>query len=245
MTRLSSEAFQAEVVSCDLVAPHVTRLVLVRSDGRPMLFQPGQWLNIFLPTATGELRRAYSIASAPSDSPRFELAVTVVEGGPGSNYLCGLAPGALLRAHGPHGVFTRAPTDPAPALFVGTGTGVTPLRSMLSAALAARSDAPLWLLLGARHDAGLLYRTDFEQWSREHPNVRTFYTLSRPADDWTGLRGYVQVHLPTLWEQLSALGRGEPHLYVCGLECMVSVVRHLARKTMNLPRERVHSERYD
>ena len=53
-----------------------------------------------LPLAGGEIRRAYSIASAPDGTPRFELAVTEVTGGPGSGYLCGLGPGATLRAVG-------------------------------------------------------------------------------------------------------------------------------------------------
>jgi ferredoxin-NADP reductase len=38
---------------------------------------------------------------------------------------------------------------------------------------------------------------------------------------------------------------GDPHVYICGLEKMVSAVRQLARKELFLPRERVHSERYD
>jgi ferredoxin-NADP reductase len=55
----------------------------------------------------------------------------------------------------------------------------------------------------------------------------------------------VQSHVPELWDEMRRLERGEPHLYVCGLERMVSAVRHLVRKEMGVPRERVHSERYD
>ena len=50
---------------------------------------------------------------------------------------------------------------------------------------------------------------------------------------------------PELYDAMRRLEAGEPHIYVCGLERMVSAVRHLARKEMGLPRERVHSERYD
>jgi len=34
-------------------------------------------------------------------------------------------------------------------------------------------------------------------------------------------------------------------VYVCGLERMVGSVRELLRKEMGLPRQQVHSERYD
>ena len=239
------ETFEIEVVTSEMLAPSVRRLVFTRTDGRPLLFKAGQWVNLVLPLPTGEIRRAYSIASAPNETPRFELAVTEVTGGPGSTYLSTLTPGAKLRAIGPQGFFTREPLDASPALFVATGTGVTPLYSMLQNATAAGSTTPLWLLLGVRHASDLLYRAALEALAAANPAVELHFTLSQGEAEWTGRRGYVQTHIPELLEKLGAKGRGEPHVYVCGLERMVSAVRNLVRKEMGLPRERVHSERYD
>ena len=242
---MTPETFDIAIVSTDVLAPSVKSFVFERVDGRPLAFDPGQWLNLLLPLEGGDIRRAYSIASAPNGTPRFELAVTEVTGGPGSGYLCGLGPGARLRAIGPQGFFTRSPTDPNPSLLVATGTGVTPLRSMMHAALAARSEAPLWLLLGVRHTDDILYRAEFEELARAHPNVRVEFTLSQGGPDWQLRRGYVQTHIPELWSELGRLNRLEPHLYVCGLEKMITAVRQLVRKNMGVPRESVHSERYD
>jgi CDP-4-dehydro-6-deoxyglucose reductase len=239
------ETFEAEILSTEVLAPSVRGFTIERKDGRPLSFHPGQWVNLVLPAPTGELRRAYSIASPPDGSPRFEIAVTEVTGGPGSGFLCGLGPGAVLKGIGPQGFFTRDPSDVSPALFVATGTGVTPLRSMLLSAVAAMSRAPLWLLLGVRREEDLLYRSQFESLARDYPNVRAFFTLSQGSPEWGGPRGYVQAHLRELWEKLGALGTGDPHLYVCGLERMVTAVRHLGKSEMGLPRERLHSERYD
>lgn len=239
------ETFDARILGSEFIAPRVKSFTLARQDGRPLAFDPGQWLNLVLPLEAGEIRRAYSIASPPDGTARFELAVTEVLGGPGSGHLFGLLPGETVRAIGPQGFFTRSGGDPSPALFVGTGTGVTPLRSMIGSALAAKSNAPLWLLLGVRHEEDILYRSELEALARTNPNVRVFFTLSRPPRTWTGPQGYVQAHVPALWSELRALGRGDPHLYICGLDQMVSVVRDLARKTMGLARSQVHSERYD
>jgi CDP-4-dehydro-6-deoxyglucose reductase, E3 len=239
------ETFHVRILSTEPIAPRVQSFVLMRSDDRALMFQPGQWLNLFLPLPGGDIKRAYSIASAPDGTPRFELAVTEIVGGPGSGYLCGLGPGAELRANGPLGLFTRAPLDPVPTLFVGTGTGITPLRSMLLAAAGAASTAPLWMLLGVRREVDLLYRTELEELCRRHPNVRVFFTLSQPHDAWAGLEGYVQLHVPKLYEELRRAGGGEPHVYVCGLERMVSAVRSLLRDDMGVARELVHFERYD
>jgi ferredoxin-NADP reductase len=242
---MAVETFDIEIRSTEVLAPSVKAFVFSRVDGKEVTYQPGQWVNLVLPAPDGEIRRAYSIASAPDGSPRFEVAVTEVTGGPGSGYLCGLEPGARLRAIGPQGFFTREPNDPAPALFVATGTGVTPLRSMLQAASRAGLPAPIWLLLGVRHTADLLYRRELESLASSQDHFRVFFTLSQGEPEWTGLRGYVQEHIAELWAELGRLQKGDPHLYVCGLERMITAVRHLVRKEMGVPRERVHSERYD
>jgi ferredoxin-NADP reductase len=240
-----SEPFDARLVASRLLTPFVRELVLEREDGKEFQFDPGQWVNLVLPLPEGEIRRAYSIASAPLGSPRFEVAVTKVASGPGSGYLHELPEGATLRAIGPQGLFTRTQVE-APSLFVATGTGVTPLRSMMQAALRAESNAPLWLLFGARCEDDILYREEFERWAREHPRVRYEITLSQPQASWTGRRGYVQAHVPELLRELSAsVHPSSPHAYVCGLERMVKTVRDICRNDLGLPRQHVHTERYD
>jgi len=239
------ETFDIEIQSTSVLAPSVKSFVFSRLDRKELVYQPGQWINLVLPVPSGEIRRAYSIASAPDGSPNFEVAVTEVTGGPGSGYLCGLGPGATLRAIGPQGFFTRDANERTPALFVATGTGVTPLRSMLQAAARTGLVSPIWLLLGVRRTADLLYRAELEALASSQTNFRVFFTLSQGEPEWTGLRGYVQTHIAELWAELNAIKKGEPHLYVCGLERMTTAVRHLLRKEMGVPRERVHSERYD
>lgn len=246
---IPAEPFDARLVSARLLAPSVRELVFEREGDKPFRFEPGQWVNLILPLPGGEVKRAYSIASPPKEGARrFDIAVTRVTGGAGSQYLHALPEGATLRAIGPQGLFTRRADEEAPSLFVGTGTGVTPLRSMMLAALESGSRAPLWLLFGARHEADVLYRQELEALVREHPNVRYEITLSRPPEGerWSGRSGYVQAHLPELVSALRATTPGvEPRAYVCGLDRMVSSVREHLRGELGFERRRVHTERYD
>jgi CDP-4-dehydro-6-deoxyglucose reductase len=247
----AAQTFDARLVRARSLSPGVRELVFERVDGLPMAFEPGQWVNAILPVAAQgapTIKRSYSIASPPDGTARFEIALTRVKDGPGSAWLCDLEPGAELPFVGPHGFFTRRALEPAPALLVATGTGVTPMRSMLRAAIAAGSRAPLWLLFGVRREEDLVYREELEALAREHDSVRLEPTLSQPGAAWTGRTGYVQAHVRELWQELVARAgqaAGEPHAYICGLERMVGSVRELLRKDLGLARQQVHGERYD
>jgi ferredoxin-NADP reductase len=242
-----SQPFEARLVAAQRLTPSVRELVFERTDGAAFQFDPGQWVNLVLPLPEGEIKRAYSIASAPvAGSPRFELAVTHVEGGPGSQYLHRMNEGETLRAIGPQGLFTRGKDAPLPSLFIATGTGVTPFRSMIQAALASGEKAPLWLLFGARYEEDILYGDELKRAAAEHTEVRYEVTLSKATEGWTGRRGYVQTHASELVRDLRALGGGaDPHVYICGLDRMVSSVKDLLRNELALPRKHVHTERYD
>jgi len=248
---MAPSKFDARLRAARRIAPTVRELVFERSDGQPMTFEPGQWLNVQLPAGHGNGKpvRPYSIASAPDSTSRFELAITRVDGGYASSWLHELEPDSVLSFFGPLGLFTRTPTFTAPALMIATGTGVTPLRSMLRAAIARGSSAPMWLMLGVRHPEDVLYQDEMSSVLTAHPHVRFEPTLSQPPAAWSGRRGYVQAHVRDLWDALrkSAVDRGhvEPHAYVCGRKAMVSAVSDLLRQELRLRSEQLHCERYD
>ncbi len=236
------ETFTATVVSHRPLAPGVREVTFERDDGAPVVFVAGQWMNLELAEKVGELRRAYSIASPPDGTGRFELAVTRVEGGPGSTKLHAMDVGAKVSVTGPQGIFYRK--ERGPSLFVATGTGFTPLRSMLKDALAKGDDSPMRLIFGVRTPEDRIYVDELRALEEKHPNFRAFFTLSRPpAEGWDGRTGYVQTHVRGLYEELAKSGR--TNVYICGLQKMVSAVRDLLRKEMELERQQVHSERYD
>ncbi len=235
--------FDVRLTRAHMITPNVKELHFVREDGAAMAHAPGQWISLILPLQEGEVRRSYSIASPPHADGTFDLAITHVNGGPGSTYLHAMEPGATLRAIGPQGLFLRTP-NVGPSLFVATGTGVTPLRSMLHAALDAGETDPMMLLFGVRTEEDRLYKEELLAMQAKFPNFRAEYTLSRGGEAWPGRRGYVQTHVKGLFEEL-AQGGATPHVYICGLKKMIDGVRELLKNDMQLPRQQVHSERYD
>lgn len=232
-----------EITRTRMLSPTVRELTLRCVDGRPVGHVPGQWLDFDVPVDSGVLRRAYSIASAPSTElpDAFEIAITRVQGGGGaSERLHALPPGARLQADGPHGFFTRERERDEPTLFVATGTGLCPLRAMLQEELARPEGPPLGLLFGCRTRDDVLWADELRAWAERAPRLRQWITLSRGDEAWDGPRGYVQAHLGTA---LAVLGR--PHVFVCGLRKMIGEVRAVLKSQHGYDRKLVHSERYD
>jgi ferredoxin-NADP reductase len=235
---------KAELVEAKLLSPSVRSLVFQTADGSAVGHLAGQYLDLIVPTARGlPFKRSYSIASTPDAArpDRFEVAVTRVEGGPTSEALHALAPGATIEIEGPEGHFVRRVAERAhPALFVATGTGLAPLRAMLAEDVRDADGPPLVLLFGCRTPHDLLWREELHDWQRACPRFVLHVTLSRAPPEWRGLVGYVQRHAHGLVQSIP-----HAHAYVCGLSAMVDDVVRLLEREGGLPRAALHYEVYD
>lgn len=99
-------------------------------EGQQLDFMPGQYAMLRVPKGPGFLSRMYSIASNPNVKTSFELIVEIVPGGLGSTYLSNLAIGTEAEFMAPGGVFVVKNPEKK-KIFLVTGTGIAPVRSML------------------------------------------------------------------------------------------------------------------
>ena len=205
-------------------------------------FVPGQWLSLKHTKSDGEeITRAYSIASPPDENNRFAFCLNRVQDGFMSNFLCDMKEGDEISAQGPFGDFILRPPM-RDTIFIATGTGIAPFRSMLHWLVADPSrheDRQLWLLFGNRTEQDIYYHQEFLGLAEAHKNFHYLPTLSRGATDWQGLRGYVQEHVPGI-----VAGRTDMHAYICGLDKMIRANRDLL-KSLGWDRKSIRYEKYD
>ncbi len=205
-------------------------------------FTPGQFVSMQTEHDGREITRAYSIASAPVKDRVFDVCLNRVQDGFFSNYLCDLPEGAKVKFHGPHGYFVLK-NPVRDSVFIGTGTGIAPLRGMLQYLFAdpSRNEGrDFWLVFGVRNREDLYYNDEFLQLEGENPNFHYIPTLSRPDEQWTGARGYVQDHVRKIADD-----RRDMDAYICGLKKMVTANRDLLVKEKGWDRKSVLYERYD
>jgi len=227
---------KARLVQSREIAPN-TRHFEFESPEWNAAFVPGQFVSLTATVGDDEITRAYSIVSPPGGN-RFALCANLVQDGHLSPILFAMEPGGEIDFKGPYGAFIlRRPVSDS--IFVATGTGIAPFRSMLLAQLNAHPDRHFTLIFGVRHEHGLLYHDELTALAQAFPNFEYRPTLTRPPEHWHGRTGRVQQHV------LEALGeRRDMDVYICGLREMVDDVR-AKLKDIGLDRKRIVYEKYD
>ena len=190
-------------------------------------FKAGQYLDVLL--EDGE-RRSFSMANAPQQSDVAVLHVRVVPGGRFSTQvLPGLIPGGIVRVEIPAGDFWLRDST-KPAVFVASGTGFAPVKSIVEDALRKRDPREMVLYWGARREKDLYLADLPAKWAAQNPRFRFVPVLSEPDPGWPGRTGLV--HRAVMEDFPSLAGR---QVYACGVTAMVEAARRDFTTACGLP----------
>ena len=216
------QKLHAKLTDWKEIAPQVHHFEFEVPGVREFQFTPGQFVSVIEPMNGKEITRAYSIAS-PRDGNRFALCLNRASDSDVSSYVFNLRRGEEIAIHPPLGHFTlRHPGRRI--VFVGTGTGIAPFRSMLMEHL-PRTQPQIHFLFGTRHESGLLYREQMERFEREYSGFHYLPTLTQPTEQWRGRSGRVHAHLDEALALRVPEDKDDTDVYICGLKEMVSDVR--------------------
>ncbi len=179
----------ARVEAIDELTPTVRRLRLKLPRGQRLQFLAGQYMDILLP---GGKRRAFSIASPPSEPEYLELHVRHVSGGGFTGHVFEtMQPGEILRLEGPLGMFFVRLGSSRPILMMGGGTGFAPLKAMIEDLIHAGDARPIRLYWGVRTESDLYASDLIQEFESRHPDFSFVPVLSEPESGWTGRSGFV------------------------------------------------------
>jgi len=207
--------------------------------GHGFSFQAGQFCMVDVPEGTKIRKKAYSIASAPYEREYLDLCIKLVEGGLATNWFWSLQEGDQVNLGGPYGNFVLPESLNDDLVFIATGTGLAPFRSMLHELHHEkdRFDRNIWLIFGVRYEDQILYDEEWRSLAQQEQRFHYIPTISRPKQ-WDGEVGYVQEKLVKYIE-----GPQGKRLYVCGLVPMIEAVEQTAIK-MGFDLKQIHFEKY-
>jgi len=203
-------------------------------------FKAGQFIMFNLPIESKYTNRSYSIASAPSDDNTFEVCIVLKPTGLGTPYeWINFEVGTKVQVSKPLGKFLLDEPIETDICFIGTGTGIAPLRSQLIDLYNRKLEHKnIYLVFGNRTEKDILYRKDFDNLSNEHPEFNFIPVLSREPG-WQGHKGYVH----SVYEELFADKR-PAHFYICGWADMLKETRQRL-EAMGYDKKVIRFESYD
>ncbi len=206
LTRYVSEDDQADPLGEKLTAlqerylqPYPSLLRITVETDEPVEFAAGQYLSVRYQDTT----RVYSIASSPTRD-ELEFCIGRVPGGQMTSELAvDLEAGDTVTLRGPYGELLLDEPSPRDIVFLATGTGAAPLKSMLDYLFETGRDRyedtvrDIWLVLGGGWEDTLPYRAAFQSLANERDNFHFVPTVSRESylTEWTGETAYVQYTL--------------------------------------------------
>ena len=145
-------------------------------------FKAGSYINVRPPLAGSVARRTYSLSSSPKEAleGKYRITVKLKEGGFLSAWLHNEAKvGDKLTATEPGGHVTHSGIrDCKKVVALAGGSGITPFMSMAKAIDEGTEDFEMTLLYGARTEADLVFRADFDAIAARCPKVKVVYVLS-------------------------------------------------------------------
>ena len=184
----------------------------------------GQYLTLRTALDGQELRRSYSICSAVQDK-RLRVAIKRVTGGAFSNWAAEhLLPGAVIEVMPPQGHF-HIPLAPEAARHIvafASGSGITPVLSIIKTTLLAEPKTSVTLVYGNRSSGNVMFKEELEDLKDTYlGRFNLVWIMSRESQDIPLFNGRIDYEkcsrLLTHWIDPAGIDAA----FICGPEDMM------------------------
>jgi len=178
----------SKIQSIEYLTKNVIKLSLRLPPTANFKFNSGQYVNLIW----SGINRSYSVANYYKEKSNLIFFIKKYEGGLMSDYWFNKAKeNDLLRVEGPLGSFFLRETNKKNIIFLATGTGVAPVKSIIEDLENSDKDfsnKKVYIFVGARYEEDLFWSPNLLK------TLEIIYipVLSRSKDDWVGKKGYVQ-----------------------------------------------------
>ena len=222
------------VQKMERLADDVMALHLRLPANERLQFLAGQYIEFLLKDGS---RRSFSMGNAPHDDELIQLHVRHVAGGQFTDHVFGkMKERDILRLEGPLGTFFLREDSAKPIVFVASGTGFAPIKSIIEHALHKGVARPMVLYWGGRRPKDLYMDALARQWPIEYIPV---VSDALPEDNWTGRAGFVHRAVMRDFPDLSG-----HQVYACGVPVMVDAAKRDFMQQCKLPEEEFFADSF-
>ncbi len=206
----------------------------------------GQFLTIIPEIEGKKIRRSYSLSSSPKTDTSPAISVKRITGGVVSNFVCDhLKVGDTLEVMEAMGNFTINPDAELAKeyVFVGAGSGITPLFSMIKTLLHTQPKSNIYLIYGSRLESQIIFKKALDKLENTFTDrFKVLHVISQPAANWPGLRGRInKASIVYYLKQEFGLDISSSHYYLCGPAQMMQEVEE-SLNMFEVPNSSIHKE---
>jgi len=184
-------------------------------------FKAGQFINLTIKDNDEKITKPYSIISIPKKNNNIiQLCIRLRNNGKLTPTLFKKQEGDEVFIKGPFGVFNidDINSQKEKLIFIGTGIGITPLKSMIDYLIKNQTTKQIILIFATRFEENILFQKEFEELEKNNPNFKYIKIISKPTDKWKGRYGHVQNNL----DMVDVLNST---IFMCGIPPMVEGVK--------------------
>lgn len=186
-------------------------------------FKAGQYLTLKALINGEDIRRSYSISSAPHEG-HMTVAVKKVENGVFSNYAQNLKVGDKIEVMAPQGNFVIKSDGPKNYVFFAAGSGITPVISLIKTVLNAKDGSSVKLFYGNKTQHQTIYKADLDSLAKDNSNFQLHYIFTKENGINETLTGRMNQHkIEDIYNAYLAAEKIDD-VYSCGPESMIQAV---------------------
>lgn len=209
-------------------------------------FTPGQYLTVRATLDGEDIRRSYSICSAPADG-ELRVAVKQVDDGLFSRWVNEtVRVGQTLEVMTPTGRFGLGASVHGGGVYVAfvAGSGITPVLSILRTVLQHEPASRFFLFYGNRTGSDVLFREALtELKDRYLQRLSVLHVLSREEQDVPILNGHLDSTKVRALLTTMVSAAAIDHAFICGPAGMIADVQATLRD-LGMADETIHVERF-
>lgn len=228
----------------------ITSFYLKAKDGKPLpMFLPGQYITVKFDTPNGSsTMRNYSLSNMPGDD-YFRISVKREAGESASSpqgYVSNklhdeIKVGDVIAVAPPCGEFTLDDAHDRPLVFLAGGIGITPIMSMLQAAISKTPEREIILIHACLNEAVQPFKSFLNNLARECQNLKVHFCYSELSDEAVASQENATAGLVTAELIESFLPSRDADYYFCGPKAfMVNIYEDLLK--WGIPGTQVHFE---
>ncbi|XP_074377756.1 NADH-cytochrome b5 reductase-like protein, partial [Apium graveolens] len=147
------------------------------------------------PDAEGKTKyviRPYTPISDPDAKGHFDLLIKVYPGGKMSQHFANLKPGDVVEVKGPIEKLRYTPNMKKHIGMIAGGSGITPMLQIIDAILKNSDDnTKISLQYANVSPDDILLKKKLDLLEDSHPNLKMYYTVDKPSENWRGGKGYI------------------------------------------------------